>query len=126
MLSQSFEVLSWTAVPIGTIAPRIMILKDGCKNRPQTAGKTRPAIIVRACALSQGEVRRESEEGGLFLRRRSDRRDYGMSGKLVPCDDGIPNLAINIRKRVRRVRDQNRVAVIVCCNFLERVEILGH
>src|ERR1700683_284575 len=126
MLSQSFEVLSWTAVPIGTIAPVVRIPKRWPLNRSKTAEKTRPAIIVRRYALSQGEVSHRSAEGGLFLRRRWDRRDYGMAGKLVACNDGIANLAVNIGKRVRRVRNQNRIAVIVRCNFLEGVEILGH
>src|ERR1700684_1861163 len=66
MLSQSFEVLSWTAVPIGTIAPVVMIPKRWPVNRSQAARKTRPAIIVRVCALSQGEVSRGSLEEGYF------------------------------------------------------------
>ena len=56
MLSQSFEVLSWTAVPIGTIAPVVYGSKKIAALSLAKARKTRPAIIVRACTLSQGEL----------------------------------------------------------------------
>src|SRR4029077_15379165 len=49
-----------------------------------------------------------------------------MTCELSPRDDGIPNLAEEVAECVRRVGNQNRVAVIVCCDVFQRIEVLRH
>ena len=49
-----------------------------------------------------------------------------MSRQLAARDDGIPNLAENVRERIRSVWDQDRIGMVISRDFLQRVEVLGH
>ena len=49
-----------------------------------------------------------------------------MSRQFGARDNGVPNLAVNVRKSIRRMRDQDRVGMVVRGYFLESVEVLGH
>ena len=54
------------------------------------------------------------------------RTHYGRLRQFYSRDQCVSDLAEQIRKRVRRMRNQDRVGVIVRRDFLQRVEILGH
>jgi hypothetical protein len=56
----------------------------------------------------------------------TNRRSRSMFGHFRAGDDGRSNLAENVSQRVWSMWDKNRIGVVVCCDFLQRVEILRH